>query len=303
MKDKLVVVVGAGGKLGRLIVRSLLEHPEVRVRALVRDPRKLDDAGWPADRVEAMAFDAVSSTAAAREDAMRPAFSVISALQGGPDIIIDAQLALVRAAKAAGARRFIASDYSFDFFTLSEGINVAADWRRQLAIRAREENSGAFELVHVLNGMFLDRNVFSFLEIFDAEKRILRYWGEGTTPIDLTTWEDTAAFTAEAALDEDRVPERLSVSGGRMDIFTLAKTWEAVHGKSLTLERLGSLDDLARETRRRLDADPRNPLSWLPMMYARGVFGGEALLSENHNARYPSVRPTSIADGIARGAL
>ncbi len=41
-KSKLVVVAGAAGRLGRLVVESLLAHPGVRVRALVRDPQKPD---------------------------------------------------------------------------------------------------------------------------------------------------------------------------------------------------------------------------------------------------------------------
>ena len=39
---KLVVVAGAAGKLGRLVVDALLSRPGVRVRALVRDPQKPD---------------------------------------------------------------------------------------------------------------------------------------------------------------------------------------------------------------------------------------------------------------------
>ncbi|MBN8610244.1 MAG: NmrA family NAD(P)-binding protein [Deltaproteobacteria bacterium] len=301
--ETLIVVVGGAGKLGRLIVESVLEQRGARVRVLVRDPSKPEVAALAGDRVELVAFDAVSATDAERAQAVRGAFAVVSALQGGPDVIIDAQLALARAAKAAGARRFLPSDYSFDFFTLPAGINVNSDWRRTFAERAAELVSPSFEVVHVLQGIFADRYVLGFLGLLDAEHGVLRYWGDGTTPIDWTTWEDTARFAAAAALDESSVPARLHVSGDRMDALTFADTWERVHGRTLTRERLGSLEDLERETQRRLAAEPSNLYAWLPLMYARGVFGGEALLGPTHNARYPAIQAETVAQAMARGAV
>jgi nucleoside-diphosphate-sugar epimerase len=301
--NKLIVVAGGAGKLGRLLVHALLDHAGVRVRVLVRDPGKPEVATLASDRVELVAFDATAASEAARAAAVRGAFAVVSTLQGGPDVIIDAQLALIRAAKAAGARRFIPSDYSYDVFALPEGINVNSDWRRTLGELARSETSDTFEVVHVLQGMFADRAVLGFLGLLDADKGVVRYWGDGKTPIDWTTWEDTARFTAAAALDDRKVPECLYVSGDRVDVLTFAKTWEAAHGKQLTRERLGSLDELAAEIKRRLAAEPGNMFAWLPLMYARGVFGGQALLGPSHNALYPDIRPENVAQAIARGAL
>src|SRR5690348_4236061 len=90
MNDKLIVVTGATGKLGRLIVRELLARPGVRVRALVRDPRKPEAAQLAGERVELVALDVTNATDAARLDAVRGAYAVVSALQGGPDVIVDA---------------------------------------------------------------------------------------------------------------------------------------------------------------------------------------------------------------------
>lgn len=300
---KLVVIAGGAGKLGRLLVHALLEHPSVRVRVLVRDPRKPDVATMASDRVELMAFDAVSASDEARAAAVDGAFAVVSTLQGGPDVIVDAQLALLRAARAAGARRFIPSDYSYNIFTLPEGINVNSDWRRTLAVKARGEVTGSFEVVHVLQGIFADRYVLGFLGMLDAENGVVRYWGDGKTPIDWTTWEDTARFTAAAALDDRKVPEQLFVSGERADVHAFAEAWSAAHGRKLVLERLGSLVELEAETKRRLAAEPANMYAWLPLMYARGVFGGAALLGPTHNALYPSITPETLGRAMARGAL
>lgn len=303
MQDKLVAVAGATGKLGRLVIESLLSHPGVTVRALVRDPDKAESRALASDRVELLRFDAVAATDAERQAAVKGTFAVVSALQGGPDTIVDAQLALLRAAKSAGARRFIPSDYSYNIFTLPEGINVNSDWRRTLATLADEEATGTFEIVHVLQGIFADRFVLGFMGMFDAERKVVRYWGDGKAPIDWTTWEDTARFTAAAALDDAAVPRRLFVAGDRMDALTFAKTLEKARGETITLERLGSLEELESETRRRLASEPQNMYGWLPLMYARGVFGAKALLGPTLNHRYPAIVAETVAQAVARGAI
>lgn len=301
-ESRLVAVAGATGKLGRLVIDALLTHPGVRVRALVRDPNKAEALSLRRDGVELFPYDASTSDETLHDGAVRGAFAIVSALQGGPDIIVDGQLALLRAARRANARRFIPSDFSYNIFSLPAGTNLNSDWRRDFAEQAREAR-GEVEVVHVMQGIFADPYVLGFLGLFDAERGLVRYWGDGRTPIDWTTWEDTARFTAAAALDDRAVPERLFVAGDRMDVLAFAHLWGATHGRPVTLERLGSLPELEAEVTRRLASEPGNMYAWLPLMYARGVFGGHALLGELHNGRYPEIAPESVAAVMARGAL
>jgi hypothetical protein len=95
----------------------------------------------------------------------------------------------------------------------------------------------------------------------------------------------------------------LFVSGDRANVLSFAKLWESAHGKTLKLERLGSLAELEGETQRRLAAEPGNMYAWLPLMYARGVFGGQALLGAPHNALYPEIKAETVAQAMTRGAL
>lgn len=74
--------------------------------------------------------------------------------------------------------------------------------------------------MHVLQGFFTARDVVAFLALLDVEKGIARYWGDGKTPIDWTTYEDAARFTAGAALDDLPAPEHLFVAGDRLDVLT-----------------------------------------------------------------------------------
>lgn len=297
-EEKLVAVAGANGRLGRLVVAALLEQPGVRVRALVRDAGAA--GGLAGERVEVRPVDLRVSDE--RLAAMDGARAVVSTLQGGPDVIIDGQLALLSAARAAGVRRFLPSDYSYNFFTLPEGININSDWRRAFAARAEDVSGRRVEVVHLLQGIFASPYVLGFLGMLDEPAGVIRFWGDGRTPIDWTTWEDTARYAAAAATDPRPVPRRLYVAGDRQDVHGFARAWEAARGRAPTIERLGSLEALEATTKARHREAPDDMYAWLPLMYARGVFGGQALLGPLENARYPHIRPESLEDALRRGA-
>ena len=181
---KTVLLVGATGNLGGLIGRELLKRG-ARLRLLVRPGSR---SKVPADLAPAAEIVEEGQTA------FQGVFSVVSAVQGGPETIVDAQLRFLRAARHAGARRFIASDYSMNLFTVPGGANVSSDHRREFGRRADDER-GDVEVVHVLNGAFLDRRVlFGFLGAVNLQKREAYGWGDGHAEMQFTTYDDTAAL-------------------------------------------------------------------------------------------------------------
>lgn len=56
---------------------------------------------------------------------------VISAIQGGPELLIDGQAALARAAYEAGVRRIFPSDFGVDFTQIPEKDHLFFAWRSQ----------------------------------------------------------------------------------------------------------------------------------------------------------------------------
>lgn len=126
---KTVLLVGGTGNLGALIGRELLKRG-ARLRLLVRPGSR---SKVPADLAHAAEIVEDEQTA------FRDVFTVVSAVQGGPETIVDAQLRFLRAARQAGVRRFIASDYSMNLFTVPEGDNVSSDHRREFGRRADGE--------------------------------------------------------------------------------------------------------------------------------------------------------------------
>ncbi|MCA9711564.1 MAG: MOSC domain-containing protein [Myxococcales bacterium] len=259
-----ILVVGATGTLGRLITRELQAQPGVRVRALVRPGSEAKAADALGPEVE-LVTGALSSEHAALVQACRGAFAVVSAVQGGPEVIVDGQLALLRAAAEAGVRRFIPSDFSFDIFGLAPGRNINTDWRRTFAERAAEAG-GEVQVVHVLNGCFLDVGVlFGFLGAFDLAEGTMALWGGGRTPMDFTTYADTARYTALAATRPD-VPERFEVAGDTLDAWGLKAALEAETGRSLQVVEHGSLADLDA----RIEGPPLSMARFRPNLVVSG---------------------------------
>jgi NmrA-like family len=231
------------------------------------------------------------------------ASTVVCAVQGGPDVIIDGQAQLLRAAREAGVNRFIPANYVTDLFKVMPGHIPTLDWRRQFASVADAEH-GKVEVVHVLNGGFLDRRVlFGSIRVIDIDKRKAYVWGDGKQPMDWTTYADTARYTAEVAVDERPVPNAFKIAGDVLDFDGIVRAYEAGSGKKLRVERLGSMADLDARIDQLRKAEPSNMLAWLPLMYYRLMFNGEGKLDRLMNDRYPSIRTTTVREYVAREGL
>ncbi|MBK1693369.1 hypothetical protein CKO09_01255 [Chromatium weissei] len=283
---KTILLVGATGNLGELIARALLDKG-VKLRLLVRSGSRAK-----------LALD-VAAVAEIVEDevgACDGVDAVVSAIQGGPETIIDAQLRWLRAARAAGVRRFIPSSFSFNFFGLADGENFNSDWRREFARRADEER-GAVEVVHVLNGCFLDTGVlFGFLGAINLDQNEAYLWGDGNHKMQFTTYADTAAYTAEVALTDAPLPREFCVAGASLTFHELVSETEAGLERPITVKTLGTLADLDAEIARRLQAEPSNVFAWLPLMYWRGMLNGKGQFESLMNTQYPAIHPVGVRE-------
>ncbi|ATB28288.1 NmrA family NAD(P)-binding protein [Melittangium boletus] len=303
MTKRTIALVGSTGHLGTLIANALLEKPDVQLRLLVRAASRAKVAELERRGAEIIEGALGPEDGAALATLCKGAYAVVSAVQGGPDVIIEGQRRLLHAARHAGVRRFIPSDYALDLFKVKPGNIVTSEMRRQFAL-IEEAERGDVEVVHVLNGGFLDRGVlFGFIRVIDVEKQTAYVWGDGKQPMDWTTYEDTARYTAEVAVDDRPVPRKFGVAGSVVDFEQLVQEYEAGSGKKLKVERLGSLDDLSTRIAELQKHNPQNLLAYLPLMYLRSVLSGEGKLDELMNDRYPSIKPTTVRAYVAKEGL
>jgi nucleoside-diphosphate-sugar epimerase len=301
MSGSTIVVAGATGNLGGRIVEALVGRGAC-VTALVRP-------GAAPDRVERLqglgaAVARVDlSRAAEATSACAGAACVVSALAGLHDVIVDAQSALLDAAVRARVPRFIPSDFSIDFTRLRPGENRNLDLRRDFHRRLERTSVAA---TTVFNGAFAELLTGQMPLILWRVSRVL-CWGDADQRLDFTTIDDTAAFTASAALDP-ATPRFLRIAGDQLSARELAAVTSEVTGRRFRLLRPGGLRVLGvliTVARRLAPGEGQLYPPWQGMQYMHNMFDGRAALAPLDNARYPGRRWTTARDVLTasrRGA-
>jgi nucleoside-diphosphate-sugar epimerase len=295
MKDANILVAGATGNLGGRIVRALRGQGAC-VRALVRHGTAQDKL----ERLQELGVD-IAAVDLRNASEVTPACMgiscVVSALQGLWDVIVEAQTVLLDAAIKADVPRFVPSDYSVDFTKLPAGENRNFDLRREFHKRLDETSISA---TTIYNGAFAELLTGQMPLILFKPKRVL-YWGNPDQRMDFTTIDDTAAFTAKAALDPS-TPRFLRIAGDQLSARDLAVLVSEVTGRKFKLFRAGSLGMLGaliRVARSFAPAEKQLYPAWQGMQYMRNMFDGRAMLEPLDNDRYPGIRWTTVRDVLS----
>ena len=282
----MVVVAGANGQLGQKIVAQLVSLG-LRPRALVRDA-----GGVTLPGADLIVVDYQNPPSLI--DACRGAHCVVSALSGLHQVIVDAQTALLNAAVSAGVQRFIPSDFSIDYTKLPEGSNRNLDLRR--AFQQRLE-AAPIAATSILNGMFTDLLLKEAPLIQASWKRVL-YWGNADQVMDFTTVDDTAAFTARAAVEEE-TPRFLRIAGDSLSSRGLQQAASRALGKQFKLTKVGGLGffKLMIRLAKTLAPQPKEVFpAWQGMQYLYNMYTGLPKLNPLDKDRYPDMRWTSVED-------
>ena len=292
MEAAQIVIAGATGNLGGRIAQSLSDRG-ARVRAIVR-------RGAATERLRAMGVTIVEAdyrNAGELARACEGAACVVSALAGLHEVVVEAQTALLQAAVKAGVPRFIPSDYSIDFTALTPGKNRNLDLRRDFHQRLAGLPIAA---TTIFNGAFTDMLTGQAPIILFKLGRVL-YWGDAGQRLDFTSIDDTATFTAAAALDPS-TPRYLRIAGDQTSARELAKTLYEVKGARFRLFRgggLGRLEKLITFAKAVAPGGGQVYPPWQGMQYLRDMFGGRATLDPLDNDRYPGMRWTRVRDVLA----
>lgn len=282
MNKKLVVIVGATGDLGGRVVRELhkLKAP---VRALVRPgipPAKikvLKDLGCDVAEVDFSDHSHLLKV-------MNGATVVLSTVAGLRDVIMDLQIRLLNAAVDAKVPRFIPSDFSIDFTKIPEGDNRNLNLRLEFLKLAEKSN---IKLTSILNGGFMDMltGVAPFI-LFKIDRVLC--WGSPDQMMDWTTIDDTARYTAMAALDDD-TPRFLKIAGDEISANSLARDMTELTGRPHKVIKPGGLRAfklLIKATRFFVPRTTELYPSWQGMQYMHNMYSGITKFEKLDNERY-----------------
>ena len=293
--QSVVALAGAGGDLGFRIAQALLGQG-AEVRALIRpkvsarERARLGAIGLRLAETDPNSVDALAAACAG-------ATCVVSALNGLHGVIVERQSVLLDAAVRAGVPRFISSDYSLDFTKTKPGDNRNLDLRRDFMARA---DRAPLRMTSVLNGAFMDMLGAEMPVIQPSIRRVL-YWGDADQPLDFTTKDDVAAYTAAAALD-DAAPRLLRIAGDSVSARELAGVMSDVSReryRPLWAGSIGVLSGLIGIARRVAPQPGETFSAWQGMQYMRDMFSGRGRLEPLDNDRYPDLRWTSVREQLA----
>jgi hypothetical protein len=295
MKQK-ILVAGPTGNLGELIVKALKKRG-AEVRAITRpetDPKKTEKL----KKLGAEVVPVDMSNAEELKRACQGVSCVVSALSGLRDVIVEAQTQLLDAAIAAGVPRFIPSDFAADFTRLPEGDNRNFDLRKEFHKRL---DKSPIRSTSIMNGAF--SYILSYNSpLFDTKNHTVAYWGDDPNwKLDFSTMENTADYTAAAALDSE-TPRILRIASFQVSPKDLAAIGKEVKGREFKLVPVGNLEDFAAANKKDRAAHPEGESEvfpeWQAKQYLHSMFSvhNETL----DNDRYPDVEWTGAVDIISK---
>ncbi len=291
---KTIVVAGATGNLGSRICSELIKLG-VHVKAIVRsttDPAKIESLKKiKVEIVSVNLFEASELT-----PACQGAVCVISAVTGLRDVIVTAQLELLNAAVAAGVPRFIPSDFSSDFTAVPIGENRNFDLRKEF--QKHLDNSG-IQVTTIFNGCFADILRYN-TPLFNVKDEMIVYYGGKTDwQIDFTTMDDTAAFTAKAALDST-APRFLRIASFSVSPVDLVVLNEKYKGKRFQLVDGGTMEGFSAYNKIQRANNPAGEEELYPKWQQAQYLYSMFLVHHEQldNARYPELIWSNVEDAI-----
>lgn len=284
-----VLVAGATGDLGARVVKALLKR-NADVRAVVRESSdaktiaELEQMGVKVFKVDMRNHKQLT-------EALKGVDCVVSTIAGLRDAIVDMQSALLDAAIAAGVPRFIPSDYSCDFTKLPEGENRNFDLRKEFH---KKLDKADISSTSIMNGAFADILAYN-TPFYNLKENSIAYWGDNPDwKVDFTTKDDTAAYTAAAALDPS-APEILRIASFQISPNDLVTMAQKIKKADFRLVPMGSLESLDAYNRQQRAAHPEGEKelypAWQGSQYMHSMFSVQN--KQLDNDRYEGLRWTS----------
>ncbi|MEO6639381.1 MAG: NmrA family NAD(P)-binding protein [Ginsengibacter sp.] len=286
---KAISVAGATGNLGNRICRELLTRG-ASVSAIVRestDPGKIETLL----KMGVNVIEADPNNVDAIGHACKGVHCVVSALAGLSDVIVGVQKTILDGALQAGVPRFIPSDFCTDYNDLVPWPNRNFDLRRDFKTYL---DSTSIKAASIFNGAFADILKYNTPVLNVKDKRIA-YWGDKADwKLDFTTMDNTAAFTAEVALDDD-APRDLQIASFQVSPNMIWAEVKEITGEEFSLHEMSGLEDFAQSIKKQRAENPagENELyaKWQQAQYMYSMFTTHH--QQLDNDRYPNLTWTT----------
>jgi len=235
--------------------------------------------------------------------------TIVSCLVGEDDVVVEGQKAILNDAIANGVKRFVPSDYSFDYTKVPENGHKLSQQRKDFRKILEAANIKALHL-HV--GWFID----TYLWTLNYMGKGLAYWGDNPNQkLDFSTFEDAAKVLALAITDPHKIGDCYVSTAGVYSTNEVADIYNQATGENLTPVRLGSFQDLQKIASKRreiyeeklkkgdigkiehIDDMAQPDFFWgIFLVYQQLMFDGTGQLPRNDIKEFPQIKPVSFRE-------
>lgn len=196
-----VGIAGITGKFARLVVKYLLNSPDVQIRGLCRNASKLPERFRDSPRLTIVQGD--SNNIEILRTFARGCDVVICCYLGDNDFMINGQKLLVDACDLETVDRYIASGYCLDFTKLEYGQHPAKDPMKY--VKAHLDGKKNVRGVHVLIGAFMETFWSGYFGIWNPDEYKFSFYGSGDEVWESTTYDTAAKYVAAVAKDPSAI--------------------------------------------------------------------------------------------------
>ncbi|KAH7044659.1 hypothetical protein B0J12DRAFT_787435 [Macrophomina phaseolina] len=288
-------IAGITGRLARSIAAALLRrqpaHPSgLHIRGFTRDASHVPAALLDSPHVSIVTGASASDAAALRAfvrgcDVVICCYSVTEAALV-EEVMVRGQLLLADLCAEEGVRRFLPSDFAYDYTRLEYGELLVKESSKRVKeyVDAKEGVQG----VHVMLGCFMELLLYG-IGVWRPAQRKLVCWGSGEERWDLTTYADGGEYTAAVALDQAATGV-FRFRGDRKSTHEIAEAFKDVCGFKPEIERLCGLEELRENMGQGVQ---QNPV--LAAVYY--ILSGKTTFGDDYdNSRYPEIKPANFSD-------
>ena len=273
-----ILIVGGTGKLGSLIAKHCLSKSNLCVHILSKNPEENKDLcqlvtqnGGKCLRVDITDIDKIRGCT-------KGIHTVIYAIPIEDKAMVDGQLAILNDAIENGVKRFIPSDFSFDYSKIQEdehpviGNNIR--FRREL-----EKSSVKGLFIH--NGYFTEK-------FFLHHQNGVTYWESMDQKVAFIAYEDVARYVAAALAKPDKIGD-LRIAADQITIREACGIYDVIRGTNIQLQTLGNLADLYKAIgKANAKGETKKALI---LNYQIFVSDGRGALDSLDNDEFPEIKP------------
>jgi nucleoside-diphosphate-sugar epimerase len=303
----LILIAGVTGNIGQHAARYALSQNH-EVRGLGRTPEKLDVS--IRNKLESFVQSKAYYDIPALDVACKSVDAIICAYSGTPEMHLDAQLLLLRAAERAGVKIFLAAGWNYDWRKIQFGIDepiydAIMSFHRQVA------TSSSIKPCHIFSGMLAEvffgtngQDGFTPKDdgVWEAHaapgEKSMDVWGTGDSMWNFTTEEDAGILGVEV------VTRRGAEQGGFINVCSwtcslndIRKTYEQLRSTPVKVNQRGSVEDLEKlAIEQRSLMGPSRMWEWHRYWFHLFCVKGTWNLDKLQNNEFPKFTATTLEE-------